>query len=384
VRILWHGIGPWHKTGYGLQTGLFAPRLRDLGHEVVIAVMGDKAAKRHPLNHPDAAETRRTGRWDGMRVIGPGVSEFALPARAQVLAAFGGAYPHVVIVLKDAWVLRPADYRQYRTLIWLAFDTEPLGLPDRGFFAAAPGARAVCVSLRGRELALAAGLSGALYVPSVIDTGFWTPGSRQSARDALGLPHGAFIAGINAANIGPRKGWGEQLAAFAAFRQDRQDALLLIHTAPEHPEGISLRDLAAHLGITGAVLFGEHVNMRPEQMLSWYRSLDVLMMGSYGEGFGLPIAEAMACGIPVVGTDCSAISEKIPPGAGWLVKGQRWWNPHHRAWWTIPSVTGLTAALGHAAAGHHDPPQAIREHALAYDADHVTKTHWAPLLEEMS
>jgi glycosyltransferase involved in cell wall biosynthesis len=383
--ICWNGIGPWHKTGYGLGTALFPARLRGLGHQVVIAVMGDKNGppERFTMNHPDAAETRRTGLWDGMKVTGPGSYEFGLPGRNMIREAFGGQDPDLVIVLKDAWVLRPAGYARYRTAVWLAFDTEPLGVPDRDFFTAS-GVRPVCVSRHGLAQARAAGLQDAIYVPFGIDTGFWSPGSRDAARDLLELPRDVFCAGIDAANIGPRKGWGEQLAAFAAHRAAHPRSLLLIHSAPEHPEGMNLRHLAARLGITDAVKFGAHVNMTPAQMLAWYRALDVLMMGTYGEGFGVPILQAQACGIPVIGTDCTAISEKIPPGTGWLVRGQRWWNPHHQAWWTIPSVAGLTAALGKALRGRHAGPQVIRGHALAWDADHVTKTWWAPAIEELT
>lgn len=382
MRVMWFGIGPWHKTGYGVGADLYTERFRDLGHEVVIAVMGDR--DRPTLNHPDAAAAKTTGLWKGMTVIGPGPSEFAMPGPQAIRHAFGGHDPDLVIVLKDAWVLRPADYRRYRSAVWLATDTEPLGTPDREFFAAAPGVRPVCVSRRGLAQARQAGLSDALHVPFGIDTARWVPGSREAARDLLGLPQGVFIAGIDAANIGPRKGWGEQFGAFAAHHARHPQSLLLCHTAPEHPEGINLRHLAAALGITDAVKFGSHGNMTHAQMLTWYQALNVLMMGTYGEGFGLPIAQAHATGVPVIGTDCTAITEKIPPGTGWLVKGQRWWNWHHQAWWTIPSEAGLTAALAKAYRGQHARPAVIREHALAWDADHVTKTYWAPVLEELT
>lgn len=397
MRILWAGIGPGHATGYGGQTDEFTRRLRDAGHEVVISIMGfpatgkdGKPDPRSTLSHPAHRGIRETGMHDGMRVIGPHPErEFGLAERRQVWDAFGGHDPDLVIVLKDAWVLSAGDYRDYRTAVWLAFDCQPLGVPDRDFFAAS-GARAVCVSQAGQKMARAAGqeygipgLKSAACVPSGVDTGLWSPGDRKAARTLLGLPGGAFIAGICAANIGPRKAWGEQLAAFAAFRRTHRDALLLIHATPEHPEGMSLYDLAHHLGIREAVLFGAHTAMDDLQMVNWMRSLDVLMAASYGEGFGLPIVQAQSCGIPVIGTRCSAITEKIPPGTGWLVRGQPWWNPHHQAWWTIPNVREITLALGKAARRQHAAPVLIREHALAWDAGTVAKDHWAPALEEL-
>lgn len=390
MRILWAGIGPGHATGYGQMTALFTRLLRDAGHQVAIALFGESPVKDGKYNprstwwHPDHEVIRDTGTWEGMQVIGPDPrGEFRLPPPSTVWDAFGGHRPDLVLVLKDAWVLDPSDYADYNTAVWLVFDTEPLGVPDREFFTRS-GARAVCASTAGRRMAAAAGLDRPLYVPHGVDTAVWSPADRGEVRDFLGLPRDAFVAGICAQNVGPRKAWGEQFAAFAAFRRKHPGALLLVHADPEHREGINLYHLRDHLGIRDSVIFGGHTAMDDAQMANWFRSLNALMAATYGEGFGLPIAQAQACGIPVIGTDCSAISEKIPNGTGWLVKGQRWWNPAHQAWWTIPSVGGIITALGKAAAGRHARPEIIREHAMAYDAGFVTKAHWAPVLQELT
>ena len=47
-----------------------------------------------------------------------------------------------------------------------------------------------------------------------------------------------------------------------------------------------------------------------------YHDMDILLMPTVREGFGLSIAEAMACGLPVVATNCSAIPELIDEGKG--------------------------------------------------------------------
>ena len=53
-----------------------------------------------------------------------------------------------------------------------------------------------------------------------------------------------------------------------------------------------------------------------KDMPSHYRRMDVLLMPSVREGFGLVIAEAMACGLPVVASNCSAIPELVDNGKG--------------------------------------------------------------------
>ena len=50
-----------------------------------------------------------------------------------------------------------------------------------------------------------------------------------------------------------------------------------------------------------------------------YRSADLLLAPTRREGFGISIAEAMACGLPVVATDCSAIPELIANGRGGIL-----------------------------------------------------------------
>ncbi|QQG65899.1 glycosyltransferase family 4 protein [Desulfobulbus oligotrophicus] len=47
-----------------------------------------------------------------------------------------------------------------------------------------------------------------------------------------------------------------------------------------------------------------------------YQSADILLFPTVREGFGLAAAEAMACGLPVVATDCSSLPELIDEGKG--------------------------------------------------------------------
>ena len=54
----------------------------------------------------------------------------------------------------------------------------------------------------------------------------------------------------------------------------------------------------------------------PKDMPSIYRMHDILVSPTVREGFGLAVAEAMACGLPVVASDCSAIPELVDHGKG--------------------------------------------------------------------
>jgi glycosyltransferase involved in cell wall biosynthesis len=119
-------------------------------------------------------------------------------------------------------------------------------------------------------------------------------------------------------------------------------------------------------------------------MAHMYSAMDVLLNPSYGEGFGVPIVEAQACGTPVIVTDWTAMSELC--GAGWLVGGEPWDDVKHRAFYLAPSVPGIHAALEAAFEAQGDQEVADRAVAFAaqYDADRVFDTYWVPALEKLT
>ena len=80
----------------------------------------------------------------------------------------------------------------------------------------------------------------------------------------------------------------------------------------------------------------------PEHMADLYASFDVLLNPAMGEGFGLPVLEAQACGVPAVVTDFTALSEVC--GAGWKVGYDRVWTPM-RAWQAWPDVEQVVESL---------------------------------------
>lgn len=53
-----------------------------------------------------------------------------------------------------------------------------------------------------------------------------------------------------------------------------------------------------------------------ENMPDRYRQMDLLVMPSVREGFGLAAAEAMSCGLPIVASNCSAIPELVDDRKG--------------------------------------------------------------------
>jgi glycosyltransferase involved in cell wall biosynthesis len=97
------------------------------------------------------------------------------------------------------------------------------------------------------------------------------------------------------------------LRAFAELRRQgiRHSLVCTGHaTAREQQQ---LADLIEHLGLSAQVLIPGHVS--EEDMPALYNASAAVAYLSLYEGFGLPILEAMACGVPVVASDRSSIPE---------------------------------------------------------------------------
>jgi glycosyltransferase involved in cell wall biosynthesis len=74
---------------------------------------------------------------------------------------------------------------------------------------------------------------------------------------------------------------------------------------------IVLLRLGPRLRMAGAV--------NHEELAGLYRDADLFVLASRHEGYGMAFAEAIAHGLPVVGTKAGAIPETVPDGAGILV-----------------------------------------------------------------
>lgn len=123
----------------------------------------------------------------------------------------------------------------------------------------------------------------------------------------LGLVPGQRYV-LTVGQYAPYKNHEGALRAFAAAFGQRSD-IDLVFVQRLHASPSSLARLAEEQGVTGRVRVLGRVDDEDLSML--YTGAAALLHPSFCEGFGLPLAEAMACGCPVVTSNVSAMPEVV-------------------------------------------------------------------------
>src|SRR5690606_7317873 len=109
------------------------------------------------------------------------------------------------------------------------------------------------------------------------------------------------------------KGIDDLLHAAAMLLPNQPD--LHVNISGDGPERPSLEALAQELGIAGRVHFLGRVPHAPD----FLRQLDIFVLPSRFEAFGLVAAEAMAVGTPVIVSNAGGLPEVVAHGKTGLV-----------------------------------------------------------------
>ena len=178
--------------------------------------------------------------------------------------------------------------------------------------------RAVTVNFSGAFSALTERVTAIL---NGIDLGKFQQNetARQEVRGELKLSEAEFVIGI-VGQLTPRKGQLELVRAFATVLKELPRATLVIVGAPlfnrDEEYAQLLKDTALKLGIAERVrLIGARGDV-PTVM----QALDLLVVNSWVEPFGLVALESMACGTPVLAAISGGIPELLEHDRnGWLI-----------------------------------------------------------------
>lgn len=176
-------------------------------------------------------------------------------------------------------------------------------------------------------------------------------------RERLGLPE-HFI--LYCGTLEPRKNVALLVAAFAQLRRETAlpHKLVLAGAKGWRYEGIFAA--VDQYGLREEVLFPGYLPSDVQPL--WYNAADVFVYPSLYEGFGFPPLEAMACGTPVIASNCSSLPEVVGD-AGLLV------DPRDSA--------ALAAALEHVLTD-----AAMRQHLVATGLARAKRFSWLRATQE--
>jgi glycosyltransferase involved in cell wall biosynthesis len=184
-------------------------------------------------------------------------------------------------------------------------------------------------ALRTSERAALAAVQGVVVTSAatarLVASDYGVPAGRivvaRPGSDPAPLAQGSQDGVVRLLSVGavvPRKGFDVLIAALATLK-DLSWQLTIA--------GDRTRDRKAAAGLDAVIAchaLGDRIAVlgavSPQRLAALYAEADLFVLASYFEGYGMAYAEAVAHGLPVIGTHAGAIADTVPPDAGLLVE----------------------------------------------------------------
>jgi len=206
------------------------------------------------------------------------------------------------------------------------------------------------ISELGKQEAMKAGLTKVEHLKVGIDTTRWRPPINEEKsilRKGLGIDDDEFVM-MTVADNQERKNIWAAMEAVSRLKKAGIKVRYVLVTREDSPFGWKLRDLAVSLDINQEV----HIYKRGipiQDLWGLYVSSDAYIQPSKAEGLGMPVLEAMACGLPCVATDTGALHELLSNDRGFLIPPEYTftdvWGNSKRDMINIAKMTGVLESL---------------------------------------
>jgi N-acetyl-alpha-D-glucosaminyl L-malate synthase BshA len=142
-------------------------------------------------------------------------------------------------------------------------------------------------------------------IPNFVDLGKFRPTTDVDGRNRFADPGESVL--VHVSNFRPVKRIPDVVRLFAKVRAKRPARLVMVGDGPDRPLA---EEEARRLGVSKSVSFlGERTEIEP--LLA---AADIFLLPSESESFGLSALEAMACGVPVIGTRTGGLPEVVEHG----------------------------------------------------------------------
>jgi glycosyltransferase involved in cell wall biosynthesis len=368
---------PGVPTGYGQQTEYLLNRMVKSG--LTVAAMSN-------YGHEGGIETLKlqTGKIPHYPRSFTGYSADSLPYNHRHFRQKHMDLPHAIFILYDSWVYNGyTELDSENIVIWAPIDHVTLP-PGVIAFLQKPNVTVISMAPDGHQQLNQAGIANT-YIPHVLDLKTYKPTFEirgKKTREHLHIADDDFLVGMVAANktngIIHRKAYAENILAFSMFQKKHPEAKLYIHSeASKLMGGFNLVNLLKACGIPPqTVIFPDFLDYRygvtRNDMAALYTSFDVLLATSYGEGFGVPTMEAQACGTRAIVSNWAASKDLVSENS-WKVEGMPFWDEPQTAWFKIPYVEGIVAALEKA----YEAERGVDETSIKFASDFEDGKVWA-------
>jgi glycosyltransferase involved in cell wall biosynthesis len=241
-----------------------------------------------------------------------------------------------------------------------------------------------------RRMYLDAGIAPkrVVTIPNGVDDTVFSPDGPK--REIPGAGEGTrflFVGGLIA-----RKGADILLSAWREAFAERHDVTLVVKDFGaggiyRQGDRAAIRAHADSGALPRVVLIDDE-ELAPADVAALYRACDVLVQPYRGEGFAVPVLEAMACGVPVIATAGGPTDEFLPDDGGWRIRSRRIEFPEDRVdtlgtcgrpWMLEPDRDHLVTLLRQADAAGDDGRAARgavgRRAAVAYSWERVASLY---------
>jgi len=214
----------------------------------------------------------------------------------------------------DAWLLK-LDLSPAKTIFWFPSDGGgglPLGCEQILKFVNVP----IAMSKFGQQQCKEVHNLNTLYIPHAINTKDFYKldvDKRLELRKKWNLEN-KFVIGTVARNQG-RKMLDRTIKVMAKYSKLNPNAVLLMHCDPtDVAQVFPIVELIKRYNIENRVIFTGttyYKGIDYKDMNEIYNLMDVFLLTTSGEGFGIPTVEAMSCQVPVLVTNYTTTKELV-------------------------------------------------------------------------